>query len=121
MYLNCHSFYSMRYGTLSVKELVEEACEKRADVLALTDINNTSATFEFVRTCQEKGIKPIVGIEFRNGDELLFIGIAKNNEGFRELNKLLSIHNMRKKALPAHAPEMTPILYTLWAKKNLKL
>jgi error-prone DNA polymerase len=119
MYLNCHSFYSMRYGTLSVNELVEEACEKRADVLALTDINNTSATFEFVRTCQEKGIKPIVGIEFRNGDELLFIGIAKNNEGFRELNKLLSIHNMRKKALPAHAPEMNDayIIYPLGKKE----
>jgi len=119
MYLNCHSFYSMRYGTLSVKELVEEACEKRADVLALTDINNTSATFEFVKTCEEKGIKPIVGIEFRNGDDLLFIGIAKNNEGFRELNKLLSFHNMRKKALPAHAPEMNDayIIYPLGKKE----
>lgn len=32
----------------------------------------------------------MAGIDFRNGVEQKFIGIAKNSEGFHELNKLLS-------------------------------
>ncbi|MFN6946225.1 MAG: PHP domain-containing protein, partial [Cytophagaceae bacterium] len=47
MYLNCHSWFSLRYGTFSPEELVAEALDKGAEALALTDINNTSATFDF--------------------------------------------------------------------------
>ncbi|MFN6946226.1 MAG: DNA polymerase III subunit alpha, partial [Cytophagaceae bacterium] len=54
--------------------------------------------------CLKSGIKPIAGIEFRNGDQLLYIGLAANNEGFRELNAFLSYHNATKKALPEKAP-----------------
>ncbi|WP_245576476.1 DNA polymerase III subunit alpha [Flexithrix dorotheae] len=92
MYLNCHTYYSFRYGTLSPKELVEEALRFEVETLVLTDINNTSAVFDFIGFCREKGIKPVVGIEFRSEqkEELEYIGIAQNNEGFRELNELLS-------------------------------
>ncbi len=44
---------------------------------------------DFVKVCKENGIKPIAGIEFSRGDELLYIGSGKNNEGFRELNEFL--------------------------------
>ena len=37
------------------------------ETIALTDINNTSACLNFVRKSQEYGIRPIVGIDFRNG------------------------------------------------------
>ncbi|MBX2841810.1 MAG: PHP domain-containing protein [Flammeovirgaceae bacterium] len=92
MYLNCHTYYSFRYGTLSPKELVEEAYRLEVETLALTDINNTSAVFDFIGLCREKGIKAIVEIEFRSErkEELEYIGIAQNNDGFRELNELLS-------------------------------
>ena len=53
MYLNCHTFYSLKYGTLSPQQLVSEALDKGAEALALTDINNTSAAFEFYRECQK--------------------------------------------------------------------
>lgn len=39
MYLNCHSYHSLRYGTLSIEGLVQQAVDCKVSVLALTDIN----------------------------------------------------------------------------------
>ncbi|MEI7491754.1 MAG: DNA polymerase III subunit alpha [Bacteroidota bacterium] len=100
MYLNCHSYYSLRYGTLSVEKLVEEAVRCGVQALALTDINNSTGIMEFIQVCTDKGVKPIAGIEFRRNDELLYVGLARNNEGFRELNEFLSRHNIRNQPLP---------------------
>ncbi len=94
MILNAHSYYSLRYGTLSVPEVIQKAKEKQHDCVALTDINNTSGILQFVKRCLEEGIKPIVGAEFRNDNELLFIALARNNEGFKEINDLLTNSNM---------------------------
>ncbi|MEM9024951.1 MAG: PHP domain-containing protein, partial [Bacteroidota bacterium] len=72
--------------------------------LALTDINNTSACLEFIRQCPEYGIRPVVGIDFRNGLQQQYIGLARNNEGFRELNAHLSYHLHTEEPLPDRAP-----------------
>ncbi|WP_431107722.1 DNA polymerase III subunit alpha [Winogradskyella poriferorum] len=100
MYLNCHTYYSLRYGTFSEIELLELAKENNVDVLALTDINNTSACLNFIRKSKEFNIKPVIGIDFRNGNDQLYVGIAKNNEGFRELNQYLSYHSEKGLKLP---------------------
>lgn len=97
MYLNVHSYYSLRYGTLSIDQLVEAAVACQADTIALTDINSSQGIPEFVKKASQAGIKPIAGIEFRNGDELLFIGLARDREGFRELNEYLGWHNLHKR------------------------
>jgi len=94
MYLNCHSYYSLRYGTMSVEQLVAKAAEAEAEVIALTDINNSTAMPEFVAECNKRDIKPVTGIEFRKGNELLYIGIAGNNSGIRELNEFLTKRNI---------------------------
>lgn len=62
MYLNCHSYYSLRFGTFSEIELLEMAAAHGIKSLALTDINNTSACLNFIRKAKDFGIKPIVGI-----------------------------------------------------------
>ncbi len=104
MYLNCHTYYSLRFGTLSEEELLELARKNHIDQLALTDINNTSAGLNFVRKAQEKGIKPILGIDFRNGVDQCFIGLAKNNDGYQELNNFLSEHLHNDKKIASRAP-----------------
>ncbi len=104
MYLNCHTYYSLRYGTFSEKELLKIAQENHVKQLVLTDINNTSACLNFVRKAPEYGIKPILGIDFRNGIEQCFVGIAKNNKGYLELNNFLSEHIHNKKQLEVRAP-----------------
>lgn len=104
MYLNCHSYYSLRYGTMAVETLVKEASKLGIEALALTDINNSTGMMDFVKCCTEHRIHPIAGIEFRNGDEYLYTGIAKGREGFRELNEFLSYHNETGLPFPAIAP-----------------
>ncbi len=105
MYINAHTYYSLRYGTLSPEELVRLVAKTGAKELVLTDINNTSATYQFVRECEKYGIKPVVGIEFRRDNEFLYLGIAKNREGWRELNSFLTQHSLEGIPLPYVAPE----------------
>lgn len=81
------------------------AQENSVTCLALTDINNTSAALNFVRKAPDYGINPILGIDFRNGVDCCFIGIAKNNEGYQELNTFLSHHLHEQKELPTRAPK----------------
>lgn len=104
MYLNCHTYYSMRFGTFSEVTLLELARENHLTQLALTDINNTSACLNFVRKANEYGIKPILGIDFRNGASPCFVGIAKNNEGYKELNDYLSLYLHKGSPFPMRAP-----------------
>lgn len=105
MYLNCHSYYSLRYGTFSEIELLELAKNNAVDVLALTDINNTSACLNFIRKAKEYKIKPLVGIDFRVQAKQHFVGLAINNEGFRELNAFLSYYSQKKIPIPDIAPD----------------
>ena len=107
MYLNAHTFFSLRYGTFSPKQLVEAASTRPVKTLVLTDINNTSAALDFVRACKDKGIKPVLGIEFRDEQHrFLFTGIAQNNAGWAALCALLTEHSLGGKPLPAVPPPM---------------
>ena len=92
MYLNCHTYYSLRYGTISLDDLFEFAVGQGLKALALTDINNTSACLDFVRRAPDYGIHPVIGIDFRDGIEQRYVGIARNNRGFEILNRHLSHH-----------------------------
>ena len=89
----------MRYGTFSEVELLQLAKENHITSLALTDINNTSAGLNFVRKAAEFDITPVLGIDFRNGVDPCFVGIAKNNDGYLELNDYLSEHLHKKKTI----------------------
>ena len=86
MFLNCHTYHSLRYGTLSLKDLVQQAVDYKLKVLALTDINTITGIYDFYKLCQEKNIKPIVGVEIRVENELYYICIAKTR---RVLPKLI--------------------------------
>ena len=122
MYLNCHTYYSLRYGTYSPKELVAEALSLGIKSMVLTDINSGSAAFKFVSTCRKVGIKPILGIEFRSNDDgvahtnnqeakFRYLGIAKNKEGYRELCALLTNSSLDKSPLPVIAPPSKNVFF----------
>lgn len=120
MYLNCHTYYSLRYGAFSEIELLELAQKNCITTLALTDINNTSSCLNFIRKAKEFNIKPIIGIDFRNGVSQQFVGIAKNNMGFQELNMLLSEHTHLKKNIPSEAPPLKNIFVVYPFEKVLQ-
>ncbi len=113
MYINCHSYYSLRYGTLTVERLSELAAAAGVQRMVLTDINNTTGVPDFVRECRSRDITPAAGIEFRDGNTLLYIGIARNNEGFRELNEFLTHHNFTGEPLPSRPPSF-PNAYVIY-------
>ncbi len=117
MFLNSHSYYSLRYGTYSIDALVEEASKRNIAAMALTDINNSSGIIDFVKSCKAQGIKPIGGMEFKNVDELLFIGIARNNSGFRELNEYMSVINLKEKEHTSSAPKFNNV-YVIYPMTN---
>ena len=80
----------------------------------MTDINNSTGIPEFAGECEKNSIKPVAGIEFRNDNELQYIGIARNNNGLRELNEFLSKHNlMAKTPIPFPAPVFTDVIYNI--------
>lgn len=124
MYINCHTAYSFKYGTMQVRDLFDEARRCNVHKLVLTDINNTAAYIEMFRYCDEQ--RPVngnlnrfgapgydlsiaVGIEFRRDNELLYIMIARNNTGFERMNRFLSYHNLNGRALPHVAPDMADV------------
>lgn len=124
MFLNCHTALSFKYGTLPVDKLFEEARRCGVHKLILTEINNTASYIEMLRLCEERktgsplagdkyDLEIAVGVELRQGHELLYIIIAQNNNGFEKLNRFLSHHNRENKTLPERAPEIedTFIIY----------
>lgn len=115
MYLNCHSFHSLRYGTIPLDKLVEQAVLCGVKAMALTDINTVTGIYDFMRACESKGIKPLVGMEFRCNHQFRYIGLAKNAQGLGEMNRFLTDHNFSGEPLPLIAPEFESVfvIYTL--------
>ncbi len=137
MLLNCHTYFSFCYGTLSPDELLHEAVSKGYSTYVLADINNTSAVLDSLRLAKERlaaaknvdglpaagaAIKVIPGIDFRNGVQQQYVAIAKNNQGFKEMNEHLTYHLHGNKPFENRAPEMENVFiiyplknYTGWA------
>ncbi len=89
------------------EELLTIAAENDIKTLTLTDINNTSACLDMVRLSKKYDIKPILGVDFRIGAKQQFILIAKNNNGFQNINGYLStfLHDSTI-IIPDVAPEL---------------
>ena len=111
MYVNCHSYYSLRYGTIPVEHLVAHAAQMGVEAMALTDINVTTGVFDFIKACREHNIHAVIGIEFRRQNRLLYIGLARNNEGFHQLNSFLTMHHVLKQPLPDQAPNCQHVYF----------
>lgn len=104
MMLCFHSYYSFRYGTCSLQAIIDLAVANDYNVVALADINSTSGALNFVRMAAKKGIKPVLGIDFRNGVKPCFLALAKNNRGWEEINAYLSHFLHSGKPFPERAP-----------------
>ena len=107
-HLHVHSQYSILDGAAAVTDLVKKAKEDGMTALALTDHGSMFGIKEFHETCKKFDIKPILGVETyvasrgihfkdknekedRSGDHLILL--AKNEIGYRNLLKLVTIAN----------------------------
>ena len=106
MHLNTHSYYSLRYGAYDARTLLELTKNNGFDSVALTDINTTSSCLDFIREAPKYGVKPVIGVDFRNGAQQQFIMIAKNNDGFKRMNHYLTTILHEGHEVPCEALEL---------------
>lgn len=97
--LHNHTENSLRDSAMSVERLVMRAKELGAPALALTDHGVMTGYINFMQSCEENGIKPILGVEFyveeENEGRKHLIVMAKNKEGFQALIKAVSATSLR--------------------------
>ncbi len=117
MFINCHSFHSLRYGTISVKELVKQCVELGIGVAALTDINCISGIYDFHRLCEKNNIRPVVGVDIRTDNKQHYICLAKNQSGIGEINRLLTQHHCEGNDFPLHHPNL-PDVFVVYPLNN---
>jgi error-prone DNA polymerase len=118
MLLNCHSYYSFRFGTLPLEELLQKAVLCGINAFALTDINTTSACMDFVRLAPANGIRPVLGVDFRNGVQQQYIALARNNAGFLAINQHLTAHLHSGNSFEAQAPAFENV-YVIYPFANV--
>lgn len=120
MYLNCKTFFSLRYGTIDTKDLVKMAHERAVTSLALTNVNITSDVWNFIKACQENYIKPIIGLECRNVHDFKYILLAKDMDGWFQINRFLSVHLQQELPFPDRAPAL-PGVFVIYAWGSVPL
>jgi DNA polymerase-3 subunit alpha len=103
--LTAHSYYSFRFGTISLEKVLEHAISNDYEVVALTDVNSTAGALNFVRLAGKRGIKPVLGIDFRNGARQCFLALATNNRGWTEINAYASHFLHSGEPIPLKAPQ----------------
>ena len=63
VHLHNHTHYSLLDGLTKIPELVEFVKEKGMEAVAVTDHGTMSGLVELYKTCNDAGIKPILGLE----------------------------------------------------------
>ena len=104
VHLHVHSEYSLLDGANRIKDLPIRAKELGMDSIALTDHGVMYGVIDFYKECKKNGIKPIIGCEVyvaprsrydkEAGIDNIYshlILLAKDNEGYKNLVKLVSI------------------------------
>ncbi|MCF8998152.1 DNA polymerase III subunit alpha [Acinetobacter nectaris] len=91
VHLGIHTEFSITESIVRIPELIKTAVKEEMPALALTDLSNIHAAVKFFKSCQNKGIKPILGATVRLEDaEHKAILLAMSNKGWLNLTEILS-------------------------------
>lgn len=96
--LHAHSNYSLLNGTIRVAELVSFAKKAGSSYAALTDTNSMYGLIQFAKECSAQNIKPVLGsfIDDPKEKSLSAVFIAKNNEGYSHLCKIITSRKLKE-------------------------
>ena len=103
VHLHVHTEYSLLDGACRIKDLVSQAKKHKMPALAITDHGVMYGAIQFYKEAIRQGIKPIIGCEMYVARQSRFdrslqrketphhlILLAKNNEGYKNLIKLVT-------------------------------
>ena len=103
-HLHVHTAYSLLDGACRIDKLVRRARELNQKALAITDHGAMYGIIEFFKAAKKEGIKPIIGCEVYLAARRMYdktyekdysrshlILLAKNNEGYKNLMKIVSL------------------------------
>jgi DNA polymerase III subunit alpha len=106
-HLHVHTEYSLLDGASRIKDLIKTTKELGMDSIAITDHGAMYGVIDFYKEAKKEGIKPIIGCEVYlapgsrhddfevNGARYYhLILLAENNDGYRNLVKLVSLANI---------------------------
>ncbi len=103
VHLHIHSEFSLLDGANRIKDLPVRAKELGMKAMAITDHGVMYGVIDFYKACKKEGIKPIIGTEVYVASRTRFdkepqdkryyhlILLAKNNKGYQNLSKLVSL------------------------------
>ena len=104
VHLHTHTEYSLLDGACRIKELVAKAKKYKMPALAITDHGVMYGVIQFYKEAIRQGVKPIIGCEVyvapnsrfdkstqRKETPYHLILLAKNNEGYKNLIKLVTL------------------------------
>ena len=104
VHLHVHTEYSLLDGANRIKDLIKRTKELGMDSIAITDHGVMYGVVDFYKEAVNNGIKPILGCEIyttagsrfdkkpgRDSDPGHMVLLAKNNVGYRNLMKIVSI------------------------------
>ncbi len=103
VHLHIHSEFSLLDGANRIKDLPVRAKELGMKAMAITDHGVMYGVIDFYKACKKEGIKPIIGCEVYVATRTRFdkepqdkryyhlILLAKNNKGYQNLSKLVSL------------------------------
>ena len=119
VHLHNHTHYSLLDGLSKIPELVDFVKSQGMEAVAVTDHGTMSGLVELYKTCNDAGIKPILGLEAyvaarrkedhdpaHDKQRFHITLLAMNNEGFQNLCHLMSeaeIHGRYYKPRIDHA------------------
>lgn len=104
VHLHVHSEFSLLDGANRIKDLPVRAKELGMNAIAITDHGVMYGAVDFYKACKKNGVKPIIGCEVYVAPRSRFqkepgidnhyahlILLAKNNKGYKNLIKIVSI------------------------------
>jgi error-prone DNA polymerase len=93
--LHCLSNFSFQRGASSARELFERAKSLGYAALAITDECSLAGIVRALEAAEETGIKLIVGTEVRLDDGLKLVVLARNQDGYSDICRLITAGRRR--------------------------